>query len=120
MTPSLCVPHQRLLAHLAYCFVGAIKRGGCRECEVVVELDWVVDPHTVVPPDLSVLCEVELQQYIERPPNLIVEIVAPSTLRRDREEKRTLYEQQGVQHYLIADPATNQIERHKLTPGGNY
>lgn len=120
MTPSPFGPHQRLLAELAYCFVGAIKRAGCRECEVVVELDWVVDPHTVVRPDLSVLCGVELERFIEQPPSLIVEIVSASTSRRDREEKRMLYEQQGVRHYLIADPATNQIERHRLMPSGNY
>ena len=120
MTPSPFRPHQRFLAQLAYWFVAAVKRAGCRDCEVVVELDWRVDPHRVVRPDLSILCGADLLQFIEQPPSLIVEIVSASTSGRDREEKRIHYEQQGVRHYLIADPATSHIERHCLTTSGCY
>ena len=120
MTPSPFGPHQRMLAGLSYCFVDAIRKAGCRDCEVVVELDWIVDPHTVVRPDLSVVCRADLERFIQQPPALIIEILSPTTSHRDQVEKRALYQQQGVGHYLIADPSTSRIVRYSIEANGQY
>jgi Uma2 family endonuclease len=45
-------------------------------------------------------------------PNLIVEIVSPSSDRRDREEKLNLYQRYGLPEYWIVDPDTETIEVH--------
>jgi Uma2 family endonuclease len=42
-------------------------------------------------------------------PILIVEILSPSTRRRDREQKRELYADAGIAEYWLADPETRSI-----------
>ncbi|WP_442507017.1 Uma2 family endonuclease [Novipirellula sp. SH528] len=120
MTPSPFGPHQTLLAKLAHRFISAIEASGCENCEVVLELDWIVSQHTVVRPDLSIVCHANLDRFIERPPSLVVEILSPSTSQRDRTVKRDLYEQQGVLHYLIANPDDATYLWYQLNEQSQY
>jgi Uma2 family endonuclease len=50
-------------------------------------------------------------------PDLIVEVISPSSIYRDRVTKKALFEQFGVQEYWIVDPADNFIEIYALTDG---
>jgi Uma2 family endonuclease len=43
-------------------------------------------------------------------PDLIVEILSPSTAARDRDLKRRLYQRQGVAEYWIVDPDANAVD----------
>ena len=62
-------------------------------------------------PDVMVACEDEPEDpYYEDSPCLIVEVVSPST---DRREKLAAYRRiPGLKAYLIVDQARMQIERH--------
>src|SRR5262245_25256419 len=42
-------------------------------------------------------------------PNLVVEILSPSTATRDRTEKKESYERSGVDEYWIVDPRRRQV-----------
>ena len=46
-------------------------------------------------------------------PELVVEVLSPSTERRDREAKLKLYSRRGVQEYWIADWRTRQVEVYR-------
>jgi len=48
-------------------------------------------------------------QHLEIVPTLIVEILSPSTSRRDRTEKKELYARNGVDEYWIADAKRREI-----------
>jgi len=50
-------------------------------------------------------------------PDLVVEVVSPSTVRVDRREKFQEYAQAGVQEYWIVDPERGAIEVYTLTNG---
>ena len=43
-------------------------------------------------------------------PELLVELVSPSSVRRDRYDKKELYARFGVKEYWIGDPANKALE----------
>jgi Uma2 family endonuclease len=51
------------------------------------------------------------------PPDLIVEIVSPSTARRDRVDKLNAYAAFGVAHYWILDPEDKTVLAYSLQNG---
>ncbi|MDW8289065.1 MAG: Uma2 family endonuclease, partial [Flammeovirgaceae bacterium] len=50
-------------------------------------------------------------------PNLVVEIISPSTFYRDSVEKFELYERYGVEEYWLVEPANQVIEVFRLVNG---
>ena len=56
---------------------------------------------------------------VEGPPELVVEVLSPSTRRRDLELKRRRYARFGVLEYWLADPVSRTIRVLELR-GGEY
>lgn len=86
--------------------------------------DVVFSEIDVVEPDLLYIARERLGIVTEidvsgGAPDLVVEILSPSTRRRDLVLKRRLYESRGVGEYWIVDPkaATVQVLRNE---GGSY
>ncbi len=80
------------------------------------------DISTVVQPDLSVICNpVKLiDKGCYGAPDLIIEILSPSTSKKDLNEKFQLYEKYGVKEYWIVDPGNKYIQVfHLLTEDKN-
>ncbi len=48
-------------------------------------------------------------QFLGVVPTLVIEILSPSTSRRDRTEKKAVYERNGVAEYWIVDPAKHTV-----------
>jgi Uma2 family endonuclease len=119
MTPSPFGLHQVVAARIARRIGNRLEQCGCG-CEVVSELDWIVADDTVVRPDVMVLCNGIPEEHLREPPALIVEVLSPSTASKDRTTKFDLYESQGVRHYLLADPSSQQLDAHALTAAGRY
>lgn len=69
------------------------------------------DVDTVVEPDISVVCDrSKLDKHgCMGAPDLIVEILSPSSLRHDRLVKLNLYQRAGVREYWIADPENRSV-----------
>jgi Uma2 family endonuclease len=56
-------------------------------CVVFTELDWKISKETVVRPDVMIVCGKIETDYLEFPPVLIVEILSPASLVKDRNIK---------------------------------
>jgi len=78
--------------------------------------------YNVVQPDLCVICD--LSKLDERgcigAPDLIVEVLSPSTLKYDWNYKFNLYEAAGVKEYWIVDPKAKVVNTFLLQPDGKY
>ncbi|MDR2586534.1 MAG: Uma2 family endonuclease [Prevotellaceae bacterium] len=76
----------------------------------------------VVQPDVCVICD--LSKLDERgcigAPDLIVEVLSPSTLKKDWNYKFNLYEKAGVREYWIVDPIAKAVNAFILQSDGNY
>ncbi|MCP4361180.1 MAG: Uma2 family endonuclease, partial [Chloroflexi bacterium] len=58
-------------------------------------------------------------KFFEGAPDLIVEVISPSSIRTDRHIKFNTYEQAGVAEYWLADPKTKSVEVYTLS-GNEY
>ena len=75
--------------------------------------DVVLSDTDVVQPDLLFISKERRhiigEANIQGAPDLVVEILSPSTARRDWGVKRELYAKHGVKEYWIADPANKMV-----------
>ncbi len=67
----------------------------------------------VLPGGLATITE----KHIQGPPDVVVEILSPSTAKRDRNLKRKRYEYFGVREYWLVDPSTRCFEILRLQGG---
>lgn len=116
MTPAPRRSHQRISFSLARLLDDGLQ--GCGRCEVCLTINYRIDPNTVLQPDLCIVCDNgEDFTYLEEAPNLVVEILSPSTATKDLNIKADLYAEQGIPYYLIVHPDEEWVR--VLTLEGN-
>jgi len=111
MSPTPTPSHQTIVlkfARLLDDFVREKKAGTV----FVSPLDVVLSQHRVVQPDLFFISKANshiIQDRIRGVPDLAVEVIS-QTWKRDRVDKKALYEQFGISEYWIVDPESRAIE----------
>jgi Uma2 family endonuclease len=84
-------------------------------------VDVRLSKHNVVEPDLVYVSRERRHivgpKFIDGAPDLLVEILSPSTLKRDREAKMRLYERFGVLEYWMVDPIARTVVAVALVDG---
>jgi Uma2 family endonuclease len=120
--------HQELLWQLTGIFRDFLKGKSCKgfasPFDVILpkgdEDDMDVD--TVVEPDLVVFCD--RSKLTERgargAPDLVIEILSPSTSKKDQHDKHALYERSGVREYWVFEPGNRWLCVYKLGPDGKF
>ena len=80
------------------------------------------DISTVLQPDISVICDLHKldDAGCVGAPDLIVEILSPSTSRKDHKEKFYRYERAGVKEYWLIDPSANTVTVFKRGTDKRY
>lgn len=78
------------------------------------------DVDTMVEPDISVVCDSSrLDKHgCKGAPDMVVEILSPSTQRHDRLVKLGLYQRAGVREYWIVNPEDQTVQVMLLDDGG--
>ena len=78
--------------------------------------------YTVLQPDISVICDLsKLDEYgCLGAPDMIVEVLSPSTASRDLKDKFDIYEKHGVREYWIVYPKDKAVNIFLLQDDGKY
>ena len=120
MSPSPGSAHQSVSRNLTL-FLGAALKGNT--CSLwYAPMDVVLSETDVVQPDVFIVCEPNkiTDKYINGAPDLIIEILSPSTSTKDQREKFHLYERYAVREYLIVDPSAMYFQRFMLEDDGTF
>lgn len=86
------------------------------------EGDGPEDVDTVVEPDLSLICDHSKldDQGCKGAPDMVIEILSPSTQRHDRLTKLNLYQRAGVREYWIVNPDDKDVQVFLLDGSGLF
>ncbi len=84
------------------------------------EADDKVD--TVVQPDIVVVCDPKKldDKGCRGAPDLVIEILSPSTASRDHVTKRRLYERHGVKEFWLVSPNDRIVTIYRLGKNGQF
>ena len=112
MSPSPTVTHQSVATKFTSAVNNTIndsKPENCDKCIVLMETDWQVSQDTVVRPDVMLVCN-EVTEKVLVTPSLIMEVVSPSSIKRDEVMKFDLYQREGVIFYILAYPEDRLVK----------
>lgn len=120
MSPAPHPRHQLVLHELA----NAMKDTcGMDYIVLFAPVDVILSDTEVRQPDLLMLHRSRLSllthRGIEGPPDLVVEILSPHSIKRDREDKRKSYAYYSVPEYWIVDMNNTLLEQYVLS-GSEY
>lgn len=121
-SPAPAHRHQLIAGNLFRDISNHFRKHSCNsyfapfDVRLVKERKEDKDVFTVVQPDICVICD--MSKMDERgyagSPDLIIEIISPSTAKKDIDYKYKLYEENGVKEYWIVFPDSNAIDQYHL------
>lgn len=117
MSPAPSTTHQVVSSYLHH------ELFKCEENYILcaAPIDVILSSHSVLQPDLVLVkrdrLDIITERGIEGPPDLIVEILSPSTAKRDRGRKMEIYAYYGVPEYWLVDIGNRLIEQYDLDKG---
>ncbi len=113
MSPAPAPEHQEVSINLSYKLYNVVKKTK-RGKVLYAPVDVYLDQENAYQPDIVVVLEGSrakiTQRGIEGPPDIVVEILSPSTAYYDLLEKKEVYERSGVKEYWIVDPKRKTFE----------
>ena len=123
LMPSPNLRHQKLYLRLLFALQQWIENGG-GGLLYPQPVDLKIDNYRALIPDLSYYAtanaasvESENGNYLRVAPDLVVEIVSPSSASTDRVYKLRVYAEIGVAYYWIIDPMTRVFQAFRLEAG---
>jgi Uma2 family endonuclease len=117
MSPSPSTKHQSILRNLSFILFNFVKKNSLGEI-FFAPFDIILSHINVVQPDIIFLSK---QSYhlltelnLQGAPELVIEILSPSTTKTDRIFKKDIYERFGVKEFWIVDPEKETVEIWQL------
>jgi Uma2 family endonuclease len=129
MSPAPSFTHQQISMNLSRIFSQYLIDKPCRPLAAPFDVRLPDYPEqsddeisTVVQPDLVVVCDRSKidEKGCKGAPDLVVEILSPSTAQRDLRAKFALYERHGVREYWVVQPTDRTIMVFRLTDEGTF
>lgn len=110
VTPAPRPLHQRVVGRLYRLLADYFDRHGGEV--FLAPIDLILTNNDILQPDLLVVDNeaVVTERGIEGPPLLAVEVLSPTTAKRDRGVKSQRYAELGIRHYWLVDPDARRME----------
>ncbi|MDR1559618.1 MAG: Uma2 family endonuclease [Clostridiales bacterium] len=88
-------------------------------CKAYIEPDVFLDDDNNFVPDVIIVCDKSKRKGkgIYGAPDLVAEVLSPSTAKIDLADKKAAYEKHGVKEYWIIDPVSKAISVYHLEAG---
>lgn len=120
MSPAPIPSHQDVAGEIFHILKLALK--GKTSRPYIAPTDVVLSDMDVIQPDVFVVCDPAKikKNNIQGAPDLIIEVLSPSTSKKDRWDKKRLYQNNGVKEYILVDPDAHFAERYILQENGEY
>ena len=120
MAPAPLTIHQRIVRSLFFLLWPFVRDRGLGEvfdapCDVILSREDVFQPDILFVSAKRV--HIITERACEGPPDLVVEVLSPSTRQRDLELKRVRYALFGVLEYWLVDPEMRTILVLELVNG---
>ncbi|MCI3920911.1 Uma2 family endonuclease [Paenibacillus sp. TRM 82003] len=118
LKPSPTTTRQRISGNIEW-----ILKDSCRNDYIIMDapIDVVLSERETRQPDIVMIHrsreEIIEERGIVGPPDLIIEILSPSTAKTDRTRKKESYARFGVEEYWIVDPLNLTVEQYRLDLG---
>lgn len=107
------ISHQAISMHISYVIRNYIadKKGKCMVFAAPVDVQLDCDEHTMVQPDVLVVCDLTKlhEKVVYGAPDFVIEILSPSTKKKDVLIKTQKYENAGVREYWMIDTKRKKI-----------
>ncbi len=120
VTPSPNLGHQRISRNIVYALLEYLEEHPIGEL-LDAPMDVILSDYDVVEPDLLFVLNEHrniLKDWVRGAPDLVVEVLSPTTAANDRGPKMKAYARFGVREYWIADPDRKTIEVYRLVEAG--
>lgn len=102
MAPAPVKKHQMLVLNIGSALLN--KLDNCPECEVLIDSDWKLNSNNILKPDVAIVCNDSNEKYISKTPEVIFEVISPSTAQKDEGLKYSIYASEGVKYYVLVYP----------------
>jgi Uma2 family endonuclease len=123
MVPAPSYGHQSLQSKLGLIFANFTNKNNLGEI-LYAPFDVILAENIVVQPDILFVAKENKELLKDRglfgPPDLAVEIISPSSLKRDIKDKRQIYEKFAVKEYWVVFPKEKIIEVLAINNEGKY
>lgn len=120
MTPAPSVRHQTVAGNLFSQLNRKLANKPCKP--FIAPVDVIFSEYDIIQPDVFVVCDKSkiTEANIQGAPDLVIEVLSPTTATKDLRGKKHLYEKSGVKEYIIIDPIEEYVERFCLGTDGTY
>ena len=109
--------HQEILSELHGQLWQFLKGKPCRVYPAPLSVRLSLNEESIFEPDIVVICDESIltERGCIGAPDLVIEILSPSTARMDKKLKFMKYQQSGVKEYWIVDPVLDILEVNILS-----
>lgn len=123
VTATPVIRHQRILLRLSYLLQSHLEANPIGEI-LFAPVAVLLSEFNVFEPDLLYLSNQRREQLtsknLQGAPDLVVEILSPSTRSRDLKLKRSVYERTGVTEYWAIDPDREVVDVFRASRPGTF